>query len=211
MIEDLVENGTAGLLRRCRKIAAKVILKNGYIKKNSYLYLRNDASAAMSQRFVTDTFFLPAGLYLRLLLRAFVARWWGMLTAALIVVLGVSWLFADAIYVVVILLFAAIPLGLFHFFVGRLTRLEERRLLSDCEAAVDDGGVVLCYRDGLRCYWPWEYVLDFRITRRYYLLYTADENPPFVYLPREAFGGDDVCEAFERLLLSKFSAAETTE
>ena len=157
---------------------------------------------------VLHEFSMPATLYLRHLFFAFTAKYRAVGIAVLALLVAVSYFFADMIYVIIILGFAAIPIGLFHYFVSRLTRVEERRILHESEGSVDEGGIVLHYRDGVRCYCAWEYVLDYKITKRYYLLYTADDTPPFLYLPREAFDDEEACRAFERLLLRKMTGVD---
>lgn len=65
---------------------------------------------------------MPATLYLRFLLTAFLRRnWaWGIVIVSFFV--GLGYFTDQAVYVAVILFFAAIPAGIFHFFVTRLTR-----------------------------------------------------------------------------------------
>lgn len=144
---------------------------------------------------------MPATLYLRFLLTAFLRRnWaWGIVIVSFFV--GLGYFTDQAVYVAVILFFAAIPAGIFHFFVTRLTRPDERRVLREHSATIDRGGIVLTYDDGLSLYYPWESILSCTSKRRYYLL-ALDEEPPFLYLPKEAFEGEEACLAFERLAQS---------
>lgn len=144
---------------------------------------------------------MPATLYLRFLLTAFLRRnWaWGIVIVSFFV--GLGYFTDQAVYVAVILFFAAIPAGIFHFFVTRLTRPDGRRVLREHSATIDRGGIVLTYDDGLSLYYPWESILSCASKRRYYLL-ALDEEPPFLYLPKEAFEGEEACLAFERLVQS---------
>ena len=153
------------------------------------------------QHIVTQKFMMPATLYLRFLLTAFLRRnWaWGIVIVSFFV--GLGYFTDQAVYVAVILFFAAIPAGIFHFFVTRLTRPDERRVLREHSATIDRGGIVLTYDDGLSLYYPWESILSCTSKRRYYLL-VLDEEPPFLYLPKGAFGGEEACRAFGRLALS---------
>lgn len=160
------------------------------------------------QNIVTQPFMMPAGLYLRLLLVAFLRRnWaWGIVIVSFFVGLGY---FTDkAVYVAVILFFAAIPAVVFHFFVTRLTRPDERRVLREHTATIDEGGIVLRYADGLSLYYPWESVSACTSRRNYYLLSLDDEEPPFLYLPKGAFPDETACLSFEKLALAIESDGE---
>lgn len=73
----------------------------------------------LQDRVVTQSFMMPATLYLWQLVKAFLGKnWsWGIVLVSFFAVLG---LFTDnAVYVAVILFFAAIPVAIFHFFVHK--------------------------------------------------------------------------------------------
>ena len=85
----------------------------------------------LQDRIVTQSFMMPAALYLKLLVKIFLQKnWpWGIVLVSFLAVLGI---FTDnAVYVAVILFFAAIPVVVFHFFVAKLTRPDARRLLKE--------------------------------------------------------------------------------
>lgn len=156
----------------------------------------------LQDRIVTQSFMMPATLYLWQLVKAFLGKnWsWGIVLVSFFAVLG---LFTDnAVYVAVILFFAAIPVAIFHFFVTKLTRPDARRLLKNQRAEVDSGGIVLRYDDGERHYYPWEYVNGCSEYRHYYLLRLDGGGVPFLYLPKEAFGDEAVCIAFEKMVVA---------
>ena len=111
-------------------------------------------------------------------------------------------------YVAVILFFAAIPVVVFHFFVAKLTRPDARRLLKEQRAEVDSGGIVLCYDDGERHYYPWESVNGYNKSRHYYLFRLDGGEIPFLYIPKEAFGDEAVCFVFEKMVLSFLVSSE---
>ena len=76
----------------------------------------------LQDRIVTQSVMMPAALYLKLLVKIFLQKnWpWGIVLVSFLAVLGI---FTDnAVYVAVILFFAAIPVVVFHFFVAKLTR-----------------------------------------------------------------------------------------
>lgn len=163
------------------------------------------------QNIVTQSFMMPAGLYLRLLLGAFLRRNWAWGIVIISFFVGLGYFTVNAVYVAVILFFALIPAVIFHFFVTRLTRPDERRVLREHTATVDEGGIVFTYPDGLSLYYPWESFSTCTSKRHYYLLSLDDEDPPFLYLPKGAFSDEAACLAFEKLALSIESGDENGE
>ncbi|MBQ8423592.1 MAG: YcxB family protein [Coprobacter sp.] len=154
----------------------------------------------MKRTIETVPFYMPVDIYINMWMQSLLRRhrWWLLLLLSLIVAL--SFLTSDMIYVAIILGFAAIPTIMIFLFVMRLSHPHTHMLLRERVAHIDDGGIALRYTHGERYHFPWEYVTGYKITRTYIMLYMADGEAP-VFLPFSAFGDEQEYIDIEKRVL----------
>ncbi len=148
----------------------------------------------------TTPFIMPIDLYIKLWTQRLFRRNWWWIFGLLIAFVVMSFITTDAIYVAVILGFAAIPPLMILLFVMQLTRSEVYLLLSERVAYISDTGIELRYSRGEKQNFPWHCVIGYKITHTYMMLYIADSETP-LYLPFTAFDDEKEYVQIERYIL----------
>lgn len=134
---------------------------------------------------VTQPYKISGERYLKILFRQYWKKNWMWFLLPVFFLLALSMHFADAIYVVVILLFGTYPFLLLNAYFKMATQSHNRFLLLEKHLKIDDEQVVFCFENEKTESVKWSEIVRVEWTASYYLLYRDKKR--FFYVPKDLF------------------------